>query len=103
IPERGFAAVYSDLGYLLVGEAIARAAGAPLDEVLEREVAVPLGAAIGSARRLRTRHAAFEASSAATEFAPWRGGVVRGFVHDENAWALSGDGSSGHAGLFGTA
>jgi CubicO group peptidase (beta-lactamase class C family) len=24
-------------------------------------------------------------------------------VHDENAWALSGDGVSGHAGLFGTA
>ncbi len=29
--------------------------------------------------------------------------MVRGFVHDENAWALSGEGASGHAGLFGTA
>jgi CubicO group peptidase (beta-lactamase class C family) len=103
IPEEGFAAVYSDLGYLLVGEAIARAAGAPLDEVLEREVAAPLGAAIGSARRLGARHASFGRDVAATEWAPWRGGVVRGFVHDENAWALSGEGSSGHAGLFGTA
>jgi CubicO group peptidase (beta-lactamase class C family) len=99
----GFAPVYSDLGYLLVGEALARAVGASLDQVLEREVTLPLGAAIGSARRLRARHATFGARVAATELVAWRGGTVRGFVHDENAWALSGEGSSGHAGLFGTA
>jgi CubicO group peptidase (beta-lactamase class C family) len=29
--------------------------------------------------------------------------VVRGAVHDENAWALAADGTCGHAGLFGTA
>ena len=28
---------------------------------------------------------------------------VRGIVHDENAWALTGTGGSGHAGIFGTA
>jgi len=38
-----------------------------------------------------------------TETVPFRGGEVRGVVHDENAWALSGHGLSGHAGLFGTA
>ena len=103
IPPRGFEALYSDLGYLLVGEAVARAAGAPLDRALEDEVLAPLGAAIGSARRVRARDAGFSASVAATEFVPWRGGMVRGFVHDENAWALSGEGASGHAGLFGTA
>ena len=27
---------------------------------------------------------------------------MRGIVHDENAWALSGHAASGHAGLFGT-
>lgn len=27
---------------------------------------------------------------------------MRGAVHDENAWALTGDGGSGHAGMFGT-
>jgi serine-type D-Ala-D-Ala carboxypeptidase len=103
VPETGFAAVYSDLGYLLVGEALARATGAALDDLVEREVTGPLGAEIGSARRLRVGHAGFGAAVAATEVVPWRGGVVRGFVHDENAWALSGEGSSGHAGLFGTA
>ena len=38
---------------------------------------------------------------AATENCPWRGEVIQGHVHDENAYALGG--YSGHAGLFGTA
>src|SRR3712207_1820038 len=37
---------------------------------------------------------------AATERCTWRGRVIRGEVHDENAFALGG--ASGHAGLFGT-
>ena len=46
--------------------------------------------------------AARKGSAAPTEEVPWRGGVVRGRVHDENAWALTGLGGSGHAGMFGT-
>src|SRR4029077_3530945 len=38
--------------------------------------------------------------TAATERCPWRGRVMRGKVHDENAFALGG--AAGHAGLFGT-
>src|SRR5690606_14678665 len=37
---------------------------------------------------------------AATENCTWRGRVMRGEVHDENAFALGG--AAGHAGLFGT-
>ena len=37
---------------------------------------------------------------APTEQCPWRGRMLRGEVHDENAAALGG--VSGHAGLFGT-
>jgi CubicO group peptidase (beta-lactamase class C family) len=36
----------------------------------------------------------------ATERCTWRGRVLRGEVHDENAFALGG--AAGHAGLFGT-
>ena len=36
----------------------------------------------------------------ATERCTWRGRVMRGEVHDENAFALGG--AAGHAGLFGT-
>jgi len=101
--ETSFAPVYSDLGYLLAGEAIARAAGKALDVVLEEQVILPLGAAIGSARQLRARDAGFPRCVAATEIVPWRGGALRGVVHDENAWFWSGEGTSGHAGLFGRA
>ena len=38
---------------------------------------------------------------APTENDPWRGRLLVGEVHDENAWALGG--VAGHAGLFGTA
>jgi serine-type D-Ala-D-Ala carboxypeptidase len=102
-PPEGFAPVYSDLGYLLLGAAIAARGGADLDAVLDREVVSPLGLSIASARRLRARNVAFDDRVAPTEIAPWRGGVVRGAVHDENAWALAGDAAAGHAGLFGDA
>ncbi len=99
-PREGFPPVYSDLGYLLLGAAIAARGGADLDHVLDREVNSPLGLDLGSARRLRDC-GGFDDRVAPTEVVPFRGGLVRGVVHDENAWAMSGDGASGHAGLFG--
>lgn len=105
-PPEGFAPIYSDLGYLLLGAAIAARGGeafADLDRVLEREVLTPLGLSIGSARRLRARGLDFDDRVAPTEIVPWRSGVVRGAVHDENAWAVAQDGAAGHAGLFGDA
>jgi CubicO group peptidase (beta-lactamase class C family) len=98
----GFAPVYSDLGYLLVGAALEAATSLPLDELVRREVAEPLGLGLGSARQLRARSASFFRDVAPTEVVRARGGTVRGCVHDENAWALSGHATSGHAGLFGT-
>lgn len=97
----GFAPVYSDMGYLLLGAAIERISGEPLDRVVEREVTQPLGLELGSARQLRRRLPQFDARVAPTEVVRARGGTVRGVVHDENAWALSGHACSGHAGLFG--
>jgi CubicO group peptidase (beta-lactamase class C family) len=100
-PPDGFAPVYSDLGYLLVGAAIAARASDDLDAVLAREVLAPLRLRIGSARQLGAREPSVFSTIAPTEDVPWRGGVVRGAVHDENAWALGGEGTCGHAGLFG--
>ncbi len=37
---------------------------------------------------------------AATEYCKWRGRILVGEVHDENAWAMGG--VSGNAGLFST-
>ncbi len=95
-------AVYSDMGYLLAGEALARAAELPLDGLVEREVCAPLGLFAGSVRTLTGRDSAFQQRVAPTEFVAFRGGLLRGVVHDENAWAYAGHGLAGHAGLFGT-
>lgn len=100
--QDGFPPLYSDLGYLMVGAAIEGATGKPLDQVIDEEVTRPLSLALGSARLLREARASFDRDVAPTEVIPARGGCVRGVVHDENAWALSGHGASGHAGLFGT-
>lgn len=102
-PDAGFAPLYSDLGYVLLGACIEALCQEPLDQVIQAEVAGPLGLELGSARLLRRREPRFAQLVAPTEVVRARGGCVRGVVHDENAWALSGHGASGHAGLFGTA
>jgi CubicO group peptidase (beta-lactamase class C family) len=105
LPEEGFAPVYSDLGFALVGQALAAArgaadAGAAIDELVVKRLG--LGHELGTARDLAARGIDLPARAAPTEDVPFRGGVIRGVVHDENAWALTGDGGSGHAGMFGT-
>jgi CubicO group peptidase (beta-lactamase class C family) len=93
------------MGFMLVGRALVERSGLELDELVRREVTEPLGVAdrVGSARQLRRSLPGFDARVAPTEVVTWRGGVVRGEVHDENAMMLSGEGLSGHAGLFGDA
>lgn len=96
--------VYSDLGYLIAGEMIARAAGESLDKVVARQITDPLGISgelfYASALSVDKR-AGFLKRVAPTERCEWRGVIVRGEVHDENAAAFGG--VAGHAGLFGTA
>jgi CubicO group peptidase (beta-lactamase class C family) len=99
----GTKAIYSDLGYLLAGEVLARASGQSLDRVVSQTVD-----ALGLADQLffvgggtPERRAQIARRAAPTEFCEWRGRIVRGEVHDENAAALGG--VAGHAGLFGTA
>jgi serine-type D-Ala-D-Ala carboxypeptidase len=107
VPAEGFAPVYSDLGYMLVGEAVARELGASdMGEVIADLVVKPLGleGQLGSARALEAlgERVGFSRHVVPTEIVDWRGGAVRGRVHDENAFALRGDGACGHAGIFGT-
>jgi serine-type D-Ala-D-Ala carboxypeptidase len=102
-PAEGFAPVYSDLGYVLAGEAVARALGCDLDRAIQQEVSLALGLDVGSARQWLERDPSFSSRVAPTESVAWRGGALRAVVHDDNAWALAGHGAAGHAGLFGTA
>jgi CubicO group peptidase (beta-lactamase class C family) len=107
IPVEGFAPLYSDLGYALVGEALAGKLGVvDAGDAIARLVIEPLGlsAELGSARALEAlgERARFAERVVPTEVVAWRGGEVRGRVHDENAFALRGAGACGHAGMFGT-
>jgi CubicO group peptidase (beta-lactamase class C family) len=102
-PAEGFAPLYSDLGYVLAGVALARAVGArDAGEAIGRLVLAPLGleTQAGTVRELAS-HGVL-GPFAPTETVAWRGGPVDGAVHDENAWALTGKGGSGHAGIFAT-
>jgi CubicO group peptidase (beta-lactamase class C family) len=94
--------LYSDLGYLIAGEAIARASALPLERAVQREVTGPLGLhpqLFYAASTTAT--ATLQATVAPTELCPPRTTVARGEVHDENAFAFGG--VAGHAGMFGTA
>ena len=93
----GTRTAYSDLGAMLLTEVVERLMGHRLDSLLENRLFRPLG--MQDTRflppvELRPR-------IAPTENDPWRGRVLRGEVHDENAAAMGG--VSGHAGLFSTA
>lgn len=94
--------LYSDLGYLLAGEALSRASQRELDELVHGEIAAPLALSVGSARQWLRRASDFEALVAPTEHVWFRGGALNGVVHDENAWAFAGYGAAGQAGLFGS-
>ena len=96
-------AVYSDLGFILLGVIAERAAQAPLDRFLDARVYAPLTAApLGFPGRDGAGTVRLAGLSVAqTEDDPWRGRVLCGEVHDENAYVIGG--VAGHAGLFGTA
>jgi beta-N-acetylhexosaminidase len=88
---------YSDLGIILLGEILARVAGQPLEEFVRERVFEPLGMNDTLYRPGKDRLPRI----APTEYDAWRGRMVRGEVHDENAFALGG--IAPHAGLFSTA
>jgi len=87
--------VYSDVGLILLGEAVSRLAGSPLDETIYQHVTKPLGLSVHfqPAAPLPSIQ-----NIAPTEFCKWRGRRIVGEVHDESAWRLSG--VAGHAGMF---
>lgn len=93
----GAARRYSDVGYMMLGRIVEQTAQESLDTFCARRIFNPLG----MSRTAFNPPAAWHANCAATERCAWRGRLVVGEVHDENAYAVGG--VSGHAGLFSTA
>ncbi|GGM99873.1 serine hydrolase [Terrabacter tumescens] len=87
--------LYSDLNLITLGVMVEKLRGEPLDAVVHDRITAPLGI------KDTGYNPTDKARTAATEYqtAPPRG-MVRGEVHDENAWSLGG--VAGHAGVFST-
>lgn len=88
--------LYNDLGFILLGEIIREITALSLDEYSRLHIFEPLA----MHDTMFTPPEALKDRIAPTEYVPWRGGLVHGIVHDENAWEMGG--VAGHAGLFST-
>ena len=96
--QPGTRSLYSDLGFILLGDLVERGLGGRLDVLAEKFLFAPLG----------LRATGFSGSAALsgrklapTERCPVRGRMLVGEVHDLNAFAMGG--VAGHAGLFANA
>jgi len=93
----GSKVIYSCIGFILLAFIIEKVAGESLASFSRREIFSPLGmkdTLFNPPANLRDR-------IAATERCSWRGRIIIGEVHDENAFGMGG--VSGNAGLFSTA
>jgi CubicO group peptidase (beta-lactamase class C family) len=101
----GTRAVYSDLGFILLGWLLERLTGARLDVLFQERIARPLGLATTTFVNLADSEARArllgDRTVAATQLSAERHGLVLGEVDDLNAFAMGG--IAGHAGLFSTA
>jgi CubicO group peptidase (beta-lactamase class C family) len=98
VSDPGTRAEYSDIGFIILGEALAHLADEPLDQFCQHQVFGPLG----------MTHTMFNPPATLRSAVPptvndrtFRMRIVQGEVHDENANVLGG--VAGHAGVFATA
>lgn len=97
VAQPGESYLYSDIGLLLLGFAVARLGGqARLDRAIAGLVTDPLGMEAHFCPTLEKR-----SRLVPTEHCAWRDRRLLGEVHDENAAGLGG--VAGHAGLFASA
>jgi uncharacterized protein YbbC (DUF1343 family)/CubicO group peptidase (beta-lactamase class C family) len=86
--------VYSDLGFMTLGRMVEVLGRNTLDAFARENIFAPLG----MDRTTFNPPEAWRDQCAATEQCSWRGKLIQGEVHDENAYAVGG--VAGHAGLF---
>lgn len=97
--KTGSSHLYSDLGFILLGEIVEEISKEPLDLFWMKEVLNPLNIQNGFIFSPEKNNIC-DKYLAATEKCPWSGKMLKGIVHDENCRVLGG--VAGHAGLFGT-
>ncbi len=98
--------VYSDLGFILLGEILEKKSGQNLSRLFQEKMVRPLRLKdlgfIPIEKKPGQSAPLFGAgrSFAATEKSDFRHKIIQGEVHDDNAYMMGG--VAGHAGLFGT-
>ena len=94
---------YSDFGFILLADMVERVSGQLLDEYVEEHFYAPMGLTSTTFNPLDNSQ--FHTPNSKLNIAPTEvdsiRGLIRGTVHDPNAYAM--DGIAGHAGLFSTA
>ena len=90
---------YSDIGFMILHRVVEDVSGERLDRFVRRHIYRPLG--VEDLFYIPLSEPRPRRSFAATERCPWRGRLLVGEVHDENAHSIGG--VAGHSGLFGTA
>jgi beta-glucosidase-like glycosyl hydrolase/CubicO group peptidase (beta-lactamase class C family) len=94
----GSKTVYSDLGFILLGEILERATGETVDQLAQEDIFAPLqmtSTTFNPSKNIWPRIAPTENDTS------FRKRLLQGEVHDENSFALGG--VAGHAGMFTTA
>jgi len=100
--EPGEKCLYSDLGFILLGEIIEQVSGKKLDVYFSEKITRPLQIEKNLFfRKIYNQAEKNKNLFVATEICPWRKRLLQGEVHDEHCWLMGG--VAGHAGLFGTA
>ena len=97
--DPGARAEYSDIGFILLGVALERIVGSPLDRFFKENIYKPLGLGVASYNLPRKPWRVL--SSPTQDDRTFRHRIIQGEVNDENAWVMGG--VAGHAGLFSTA
>lgn len=99
IPESK--ALYSDLGFMLLGRIVEKKSGCTLDKFVKEKILQPLNLEekIFFNPLFESRQTQINKDFAATEICPWRKKILEGEVHDDNCYAMGG--VAGHCGLFG--
>lgn len=113
--ETGSKSLYGDLSFIILDVILETVFAEPLITLVDELIARPLGMKNSFYRIVKktpwsnesflpayeTEQRDFAAIDfAPTEDCPWRGEIIRGYVHDQNCYSMGG--VSGHAGLFST-
>lgn len=90
--------LYSDLGFMLLGDIIEKVSGEPLDSYWQRKIISPLG--LENKLLFASKKKIDPKLYISTGECGWSKSELIGLVHDDNCRAIGG--VAGHAGLFGS-